>query len=210
MKDIKPLNSVSANSAKPFAFATQAQYQRYIDCLDREGLNGISVVGGFTSDQLRCAIKAMGTCPPGYQSKCSGLYQSIGYDTPIINPAPGFNPTGDYNSAEFATESGKKLSSGKGRRLSFHRGRYVSTYGNDSGPSQPAMTGFNFMPTTFKDQTKTFIDPKQYGFEAEILPGRFVSATHQRVTGGKIVPLKEPLQVISRQPRTIKNTNLPD
>ena len=79
MKDINRLTSVnSENGAKPFSFATQAQYQRYIDCLRKEGINGIAVAGGFSTDQLKCAVKAMGTCPPGYESKCGSLMKNQG------------------------------------------------------------------------------------------------------------------------------------
>ena len=211
MKDINRLTSVNTeNGAKPFSFATQAQYQRYIDCLRKEGINGIAVAGGFSTDQLKCAVKAMGTCPPGYESKCGSLMKNQGYDTPIINPAPGYRPANDYHSSQDLQRTGKSFTKSKGRKLTFHRGKYITSYGNSTTAGQLEMTGFNFMPKSFKDKSKAFVDPRKYGFEAEIQPGRFVSATHQRVTGGKIVPLKEPLETFQRSVRPLQNINLPE
>lgn len=194
---------------KAFSFASQSQYQRYIDCLRDNNVSAVSIAGGFSDDQLRCAVKAMGTCPPGYKSKCNTLGIRPGFDTPILNPAPGYSPTDDLHKDTLQTNN-QTLNKSKGRKLTYYNGKYINKYGNNVTQGLPEMSGSSMMPSSMKDQSKRFINPQTFGFNEDVQPGKIVSATHQKITKGKQVPLLEPLKTVSRTIRTLQNSELPD
>jgi hypothetical protein len=85
-----------------------------------------------------------------------------------------------------------------------------NTKKNFSGYSSPSLTGYNFMPTTFKaiDSKIRVVSPQRYGFAIPLRSDRYVNATSQRVTGGFVVPLAKKLDVVSRVPRPLNSVNI--
>ena len=207
-----PSGSETSENGNPFSFGTQWQYKRYTDLLAQEQIATTGVVGGFTSDQLRQFVKAYGYCPPGQQGQCQSLKTSVGYDTPIINPAPGVDPSADLNTVKLNSGT-STLNSASKTPLKYTGNKYISKYGNNSDYSRPEMAGYSFMPSNFK-KSRTVSDPSIYGFsngsETGITNSKYISTTHQRVTGGEILPLPNQLTTVNRQIRTLKNISLGD
>ena len=77
---------------------------------------------------------------------------------------------------------------------------------NFSGFSQPGLTGYNFMPSSFKKPGRQqIVDPQKYGYSETLESGRYVNATQQRVTGGFTIPLAKKLTVVSRTATPLKS-----
>ena len=84
-------------------------------------------------------------------------------------------------------------------------------YGNYSGFSNYPLTGdSSVMPSNFRIKKRKVKNPNLYGFNIPLKDGRFVNATSQRVTGGSIKPLAQPLKIVPRIPRAIKTYNVRD
>ena len=82
---------------------------------------------------------------------------------------------------------------------------------NFAGYSQPGLTGYNFMPASFKKSTrKQVVDPQKYGYSETLESGRYVNATSQRVTGGFTIPLAKKLTVVSRTPTPLRSYEIVD
>lgn len=197
---------MSTYNRNPFHTSSNSQYTRYLRCLERENLSG---GGGSLSDaHLRCAVQTIG-CLPGYEGRCSKLSSVMGYDTPIVNPAPGVTPKGDP-STKTITVNGKQLKVSDKSSRKYSNGKYTSQFGNSTTSGQPEMTGYAFMPSTFRDTSKPIVSPQKYGLtgvNGGMIPGRVVSATHQRISGDKIVPLANPLTPITAaQLKNVSNT----
>lgn len=166
----------------------------------------------------KCPTDA-GYVPPG--SSTSPTAPIV--DTPIYNPAPGIDPnvpagyvgggTGvsignaPINYWDYAGTLGNPVTFGDIGLPQAPIDRPV-TYGNFSGYSQPAMTGYSFMPSSFKRQGATVVDPQKYGFSVDLEGGRFVNATSQRVTGGFVIPLARTVETVSRTPRQLNSQTL--
>jgi len=133
-------------------------------------------------------------------------------DTSTFNPVtPGStNGTGVQASTDYYTYgnynvSGDMYGGGKGW-LDFQNMQV-----NFSGFSQPGLTGYNFMPASFKKPTsKKVVDPQKYGYSESLENGRYVNATSQRVTGGFTIPLAKKLTVASRVPTPLRSYEIVD
>lgn len=68
----------------------------------------------------------------------------------------------------------------------------------------------NFVPAAMKTTQGKVIDPALYGYSVDMSADRYVNATSQRISGGKIVPLVQQLQTVDRTPRELENFNLLD
>ena len=196
----------SIGTRNPFHSSTNAQYTRYLQCLQREDIPNTS--GPLTDAQLKCAVQTIG-CLPGYESRCSKLSTITEFDTPIINPASGVTPKDDPSTTT-VTVNGKQLSVSGKKSTAYNNGKYTTAFGNSTSSGQPEMSGYAFMPSTFRDTSQPIISPEKYGLTGinrGILPGRAVSATHQRISGDKIVPLAKQLSPISQaQLQNVSNT----
>ena len=196
------------SGSAPIPYGTEWQYRRYIDLLSQNNISPVSKMGKFTDEQLRHMITAFGKCPDGVS--CGNIINQMGFDTPIVNPAPGFDPAQDLYKTEIDTGSGKRNTSTKRRAVFSPAGFYTNKYGNTSDYSRPEMTGYNFMPSSFRKTTPT-ISPEKYGYstgndtDTGITSSRFISSTHQRVSGGKIVELPQKLTNVNRVPRSLQD-----
>jgi hypothetical protein len=82
---------------------------------------------------------------------------------------------------------------------------------NFSGYSQQGLTGYNFMPASFKTPIrKQVVDPQKYGYSESLDSGRYVNATSQRVTGGFTIPLAKKLTVVSRTSTPLRSYEIVD
>ena len=82
---------------------------------------------------------------------------------------------------------------------------------NFSGYSQRGLTGYNFMPASFKTPIrKQVVDPQKYGYSESLESGRYVNATSQRVTGGFTIPLAKKLTVVSRTSTPLRSYEIVD
>lgn len=197
----------TGNKTSPFKFASDSQYAKYLECLRSKGIAIVSADGRFTPEQLRCAEKAFGQCPPGYESQCSrGVRRQRGYDTPIMNPAPGVNPFNDPH----AKRNPDGTVTSKNHTYTYRNGKYISNYGNSTTPGVPNMGGFSFMPSTFKPASAKRVDPNRFGFSAELTDDRYVNTSVQRISGGAVVPVTNTITVMDRTPRQISSTSLAD
>lgn len=127
-------------------------------------------------------------------------------DTATFNPvtstggANDSNTYGDYN-VPGNTYDGTGGGGGGGRWLEYQERDL-----NFSGFSQPGLTGYNFMPASFKKATrKQVVNPQKYGYSESLESGRYVNATSQRVTGGFTIPLAKKLTVVSRTPTPLRS-----
>lgn len=88
---------------------------------------------------------------------------------------------------------------------------YIDMKMNFSGYSQSGLTGYNFMPASFKTPNrKRVVDPQKYGYSETLESGRYVNATSQRVTGGFTIPLAKKLTVVSRTPKPLRSYEIVD
>ena len=84
-------------------------------------------------------------------------------------------------------------------------------YGNYTSFSNYPLTGdADLIPSSFRMKKRKVKNPNAYGFEVPLKDGRFVNATSQRVTGGAVKALAQPLKIIPRIPRAIKTFNVRD
>ena len=84
-------------------------------------------------------------------------------------------------------------------------------FGNYSGYNNLPLTGdSDLMPSSFRIKKRKVKDPSIYGVEIPLKDDRFVNATSQRVTGGAIKPLAQPLKIQPRLPRAIKTFDVRD
>jgi len=208
MKNIQPSTSSKQRfNEVPYPFVTQSQYQKFLNCIDSENLS-LSADGlGFTAEQLRCAAKVLGTCPPGYQSRCENLNIQQQVDTPILSPAPGVNPANARSSVRVPTDN-SNLAVSDSRTSVFRKGQYTTSFGSSDAGTQATNSQKTYMPSSFVKPKQQLITREQYGFVADLDNDRFVSDTAQRVSGGYVVPLSQSLQTASRTPRAIKNIEL--
>lgn len=138
-------------------------------------------------------------------------------DTPTFNPVSdpaGILPGSVGGDAWVGGENGTPdwynngLTFGGGGRSYLE---YISQKLNFAGYSQAGLTGYNFMPASFKKSTrKQIVDPQQYGYSVSLDSGRYVSATSQRVTGGFVIPLSKKLTEVSRTPVTLRSYDIVD
>lgn len=209
MKNIQP--SVIQNnrlSGAPYPFGSQSQYQQYVNCLNAEGISLSGNSLGFTAEQLQCAVKVLGTCPPGYQNRCENLNIRYQSDTPILSPAPGVNPANDRNTLSVSSTGGSNVSFSSRSPNVFRQGQYVNAFGDSASTTQVSNAQKAYLPSTFLKSNKQPVNRQQYGFVTDLDNNRFVSNTAQRISGGYVVPLAQPLQTASRTPRPIRDIEL--
>ena len=205
------LSSVAGGrtGSAPMPYGTEWQYRRYIDLLSQNNVSPVSKLGKFTAEQARYLVAAYGKCPEGVE--CGSLTAKLGHDTPIINPAPGFDPAQDTYRTTVETGTGRRTASAKRRRIFSPAGVYTRKYGNTSDYSQAEMTGFNFMPSNFRT-SETTVNPAKFGYDPDTATGitssRFVSTTHQRVSGGRIVELPQQLTRVNRVPKSLQSISI--
>lgn len=88
---------------------------------------------------------------------------------------------------------------------------FLSVASNFAGYSQPGLTGYNFMPSSFKKPSRQqIVDPQKFGYSESLEDGRYVNATQQRVTGGFTIPLAKKLTVVSRTPTPLRSYEIVD
>jgi hypothetical protein len=133
------------------------------------------------------------------QDPTTGGTGTPGASTPFYNPAgiaPGYGSYGDYWLAAYP-------------ELNREDFRLSQKIGNYSGYSNQTMTGYNFMPSSFKVRnTRKVVDPQTYGFSVSLDNTRFVNATSQRVTGGFVIPLARTVKEVSRTPRPLSSQTI--
>ena len=208
MKNIQPSTSSKLRFDEvPYPFVNQFQYQRFLNCLDSEKISLSASGKGFTAEQLRCAAKVLGTCPPGYQSRCENLNIQQQVDTPILSPAPGVNPSDARNTSRVPANNSNLRVSG-GSASVFRSGQYSSSFGTSELGVTASNAQKTYMPSSFVKSKQQLISREQYGFVSDLDNNRFVSDTAQRISGGYVVPLAQPLQTASRTPRPIRNIEL--
>lgn len=84
-------------------------------------------------------------------------------------------------------------------------------FGNYTSFSNYPLTGDNdLMPSSFRVRKRKVKDPNAYGVDIPLRDDRFVNATSQRITGGTIKKLSQPLKIRARIPRAIKTYNVRD
>lgn len=135
-------------------------------------------------------------------------------DTPIINPAP----VGVNSDEIFSDQNNQVTANTFTDQLTGFEFTAADTWaitdardlqGNFTGYSQDPMTGFNFMPSNFKVPTaRQVVAPQRLGYSIDLAPGRFVNATSQRVTGGAVIPLANPITAVSRTPTPLRSFNI--
>lgn len=69
----------------PAPFTSKQQYDRYLRCLQQNGVSGITSPGKFTVEQLKCATAVLGYCPPGYEGTCAKIPDTYNADTPVFS-----------------------------------------------------------------------------------------------------------------------------
>ena len=142
--------------------------------------------------------------------------------SPGINPLSGgaFNvdtavrdaiDSGDFS--EFNL-NGLRNNAFTGKEAGINWQDYLSQFekfGNYTSFSNYPLTGdADLIPSSFRIRKRKVKNPNVYGFEIPLKDGRFVNATSQRITGGTVKPLAQPLQIIPRTPRAIKTYNVRD
>ena len=188
-----------------FGYVAPWQYRRYLTLLNQEKVSPYSSEAGFTNNQLRVAARAMGKCPPGYENRCKSLSLNYGADTPFISPMPGITPFNNLHNGE--VKIGKKKYKVNSKHSKKYTGdKYISTYGNSSGAGTPEFSVWSSMPGAFAEQK--VVSPERYGYGSDesengITGGKFISATHQRISGGEIVEHKRKLSIVPRQPKPL-------
>lgn len=92
----------------------------------------------------------------------------------------------------------------------FASGKYGRYMANYAGWGQPLMSGYSMIPSvlrkggsgesvklpdgTYGPKTTKKVAQNNYGVFKPLASGRYINATHQRVTGGKLIPLAQPLE----------------
>jgi hypothetical protein len=128
-------------------------------------------------------------------------------DTPTFSSttsgAGAGSDTAGASSTTYGNDDPAKLyGSGGGGRFA----EYSNFEVNFAGYSQPGLTGYNFMPSSFKKPNRSrIVDPQKYGYTQTLEEGRYVNATQQRVTGGFTIPLAKQLTVVSRTATPLKS-----
>ena len=113
------------------------------------------------------------------------------------------------NSDGSVTIGGLTFTGGSGYDSSYLFGNYV-------GLQKPEMTGFNFYPSVFKRKTKKLVKPAEdngytFSTQGSIPLGKVNGPNTQRVSGGYIVPLAQPLlRTVSKTPRVLRNFEISD
>lgn len=86
---------------------------------------------------------------------------------------------------------------------------YSTFAANFSGFSRSNMTGTAAMPSSFKRKDKKkVIVPQRYGYSVSLDNARFVNATSQRISGGKVVPLTNTTTPVSRNVTPLKSYDI--
>lgn len=84
-------------------------------------------------------------------------------------------------------------------------------FGNYASFSNLPLTGdSDLMPSSFRIRKRKVKNPSIYGVDIPLKDDRFVNATSQRITGGTVKELAQPLKIIPRIPRAIKTFNVRD
>jgi len=127
-------------------------------------------------------------------------------DTPTFSSttsgAGAGSDTAGASSTTYGASDPARLYSGGGGRFA----EYSNFEVNFAGYSQPGLTGYNFMPSSFKKPNRSrIVDPQKYGYTQTLEEGRYVNATQQRVTGGFTIPLAKQLTVVSRTATPLKS-----
>ena len=197
-----------------FGFASEPQAIGFLQCKGLTIQQWITTRGAgssatkWTADDLRC-WSLQGLCPPGtgrVASACQGSSNTGGGgDTSIWNPAPGNN----FDVWDYRDQWQQPFDQILTKQPYLDELMYVM--GNSVSAGQQPMTGFNFMPSSFKlVEKKKIVNPSKFGFSENIDPNRYVSATHQRISGGFVVPLAKKLQVRPQQSRALESSQIKD
>jgi hypothetical protein len=132
-------------------------------------------------------------------------------DTTTFNPAStpaGVAPGGGSIAGYGDFNVNGELYTGGGNREFAGWTNYAVNF---SGYSQQGLTGYNFMPASFKTPIrKQVVDPQKYGYSESLDSGRYVNATSQRVTGGFTIPLAKKLTVVSRTSTPLRSYEIVD
>ena len=84
-------------------------------------------------------------------------------------------------------------------------------FGNYSSFSNLPLTGdSDLMPSSFRIKKRKVKNPSIYSVDIPLKDNRFVNASSQRITGGTIKKLAQPLKITPRIPRAIKTFNVRD
>ena len=190
-----------------FGYVPAWQYRRYYDLLNQEKVSAYSSDIGFTNEQLRVAARAMGKCPPGYQNRCKTLSLDYGSDTPFISPMPGITPFAQLNNSKVKIKD-KTFNVNSKHETKYTGTKYISTFGNSSGAGTPEGAVWRNMPGAFGQQKyPDVVSPEKFGYGSQenngITSSKFISATHQRISGGSIVENSRKLSVVPRTPKTL-------
>lgn len=194
------------------------------------GMFNITVKGPGVSGPITFASRS---CPeddcgkflagqlPQLDPVLKAMMERLCADTPTFNSItpgsgtsviPGRVPGGGDNSVNYGNFGSSGAAGGPTGRSTF--GGFVEIFNtqlNFAGFSQPSLTGYNFMPSSFKQTTKKkLVDPQQYGYSQTLDTGRYVNATHQRVSGGFTIPLAKALTIVPRTSQPLQSFNVAD
>ena len=179
----------------------------------QEGIFNISVKGPGVTGPIQFASRH---CPEDDCGKfragemktldpvMKAVMERICPDTPTFNPSNGTGTT-NGTTGEINTQYGVPGQFYSGKVIEGYVDNFTQII-NFAGYSQPGLTGYNFMPSSFKKPVKKqIVDPQKYGYSQSLEEGRYVNATQQRVTGGFTIPLAKKLTVVSRTATPLKS-----
>lgn len=110
--------------------------------------------------------------------------------------------------------NGLKNNAFTGNTSSINWQDYLSQFeksGNYTSFSNYPLTGDqDLMPSSFKIRKRKVKNPNIYGVDIPLKDGRFVNATNQRITGGTVKKLAQPVKIIPRIPRALKTFDVRD
>ena len=205
-----------------WGWASEPQISGFFACMNttvdeyhrtKSGLTfGGSSGSKWNVTELRCWAQ-QGVCPPGVSNNTNAICRGGnnmpggGDDTPIWNPAPGLPGDTPFNQLQMMEDFGNRFVVDY-PKMPFSD-MHIYSIGNSVTPGQLPMTGYNFMPSSFKIQEKKkIVNPAKFGFTDNIDPNRYVSATHQRVSGGFVVPLAKKLTVRPQKSRALQSSTV--
>lgn len=221
-RDTSSLNTLTQEKkTSPYGWLTESQWQDYKAQIDGTCSSvGYQPAGGKWLDCQLLALIKVGACPPNYASRCEYLKQYSSqnwqdFDSPVVQPAilttsvsTGNQPVGGGVRDASVRPASQDIDLGvatktvvlpDGSTVVIPQIDIMESFGNNSQPGQPMLSGFNFMPYSMKKKVRqNIVNLNQFSFgTVEMTPENPIANGVQRTTGGLTVPLGRKLTSVA-------------
>ena len=232
-RDTSTLNTIiQERKTSPYGWLTESQWQDYKAQIDGTCSSvGYQPAGGKWLDCQLLALIKVGACPPNYANRCDYLKQYSSenwqdFDSPVVQPAilttnvvTGNQPVGGGVRDASVRPASQDIDLGvatktvvlpDGSTVVIPQIDIMESFGNNSQPGQPMLSGFNFMPYSMKKKVRqNIVNLNQFSFgTVEMTPENPIANGVQRTTGGLTVPLGRKLTTVAMPRPALENSKV--